>query len=94
MMEDDLDRDSIAFQYAMFMQDCWRKEIERAINEVKNSGKRSDLDKWFRKRFYIVQGSDRKREKFESGYGALRHRGRVNERLVGPGGSKDERSRR
>lgn len=90
MIRDGLDRESRAMQYALLIQDCWRREIERAINEVKNSGKRTGLDQWFRRRWYIVQASDRKRMRSGSGYGAWQSLRGTNDRLVGPGGSKDE----
>ena len=52
---------SIYLNYTLFLQRCWKKEIERAIKEVKNSGKHTELDKWFRRRWYIAQAIDRKR---------------------------------
>ena len=52
---------SLTLNYALFMMRCWRKEIERAIKEVKNSGKQTEMDKWFRRRWYIAQAVDRKR---------------------------------
>lgn len=94
MIKDSLDRESQADQYALILQDCWRKEIERAINEVKNSGKMTRIDKWFRRRFYIVQASNRKKERLGSRYKALQGRGQTNSRLVRLGGSKDGRSQR
>ena len=92
MIRDGLDRESRADQYALILQDFWRKEIERAINEVKNSGKRTRLDQWFRRRWYIAQAVRRKREKSESEYGVLQGRGRTNDRLVRPGGIQNGRS--
>ena len=86
MIKDDMDKDSIEVQYALFIQDCWRKEIEQAINEVKNSGKRTGLDQWFRRRWYIAQAVRRKSERSGSGYEVLKGRGLTNHRLVRPGG--------
>ena len=56
-----IDGNRIALDYALFLRRCWRREIERAINEVKNAGKRSEMDKWYRRKFYISQAMDRKR---------------------------------
>ena len=92
MIRDSLDRESRADQYALILQNCWRKEIERAINEVKNSGKRTEMDQWFRRRWYIAQAVRRKKERSELDYGALRDRRRTNNRLVGPGGIQNGRS--
>ena len=94
MIRDGLDRDSRAGQYALLVLDCWKREIERAVSEVKNSGRRSGLDKWFRRRWYIAQARDRKGMRSGSRYRALRGRGRTDDRLAGPGGSKDGRSQR
>jgi len=69
MIRDGLDRESRGGQYAQLLQDCWRKEIERAINEVKNSRKRTRLDQWFRRRFYIAQAINRRRMRSGSGCG-------------------------
>ena len=71
MITDSLDRESRADHYVLLLQDCWKREIERAINEVKNAGKRTRLDQWFRRRYYIVQGARRKRERSGSRCGAL-----------------------
>ena len=30
----------------------WKEEIERTIDRGKNAGKRTPLDRWFRKQFY------------------------------------------
>lgn len=87
MIGDALDGDSRAGQYALLIQDCWRKEIERAINEVKNSGRRTRLDQWFRRRFYVSQALRRKIERSGSGYGVLQGRRRSKGGLVGIGGS-------
>jgi len=51
----------ISLRYALYLQRCWRKEIEKAIIEVKNCGERTEMDKWFRRKFYTVQAVDRKR---------------------------------
>ncbi len=56
-----IEGNSISLDYALFLQRCWRKEIVRAINEIKNSRKRSEMDKWYRRKFYISQAIDRKR---------------------------------
>ncbi len=90
MIGDGLDRDSRAVQYALLIQDCWRKEIERAISEVKNAGRRTRLDQWFRRRWYIARAVRRKRERSGSGYGAVPGSTQSKDRLAGPGGSKDE----
>ena len=54
-------------QLAMLLQHKWKAEIERAIDRVKNYKKRSALDKWFRKMWYIAQARDRKKRRREEG---------------------------
>jgi hypothetical protein len=56
-----IDDNCISLNYASFLQRCWRKEIERAIKEVKNCGERTEIGKWFRRQWYIAQAVDRKR---------------------------------
>lgn len=38
MIRDSLDKESRADQYALILQDCWRKEIERAISPTSAVG--------------------------------------------------------
>ena len=56
-----IDGNRIALDYALFLRRCWRREIEKAINEVKNAGRKNGLSRWFQRRWYIAQAVDRKR---------------------------------
>ena len=50
-------------QLALLLSSKWRGEIERAIEHVKQSRKRSQLDKWFRKQWYRARAIRRRKER-------------------------------
>ncbi len=49
-------------QLALLLAHRWRQEIERAIDHVKKSVSRTELDRWFRKQWYRCQAVRLKRE--------------------------------
>jgi hypothetical protein len=49
-------------ELALLLLDQWRREIERAIKQVKRPVNRTGLDQWFRRRWYIAQARDRKND--------------------------------
>ena len=55
--------DKRALFYALQLQQRWKAEIEEAIDRVKKSLNRSEMDQWFRKQWYISQARDRKKKR-------------------------------
>jgi len=47
-------------QLALLMAHSWRLEIEQAIDKVKKSVSRAELDRWFRKQCYVAEARRKK----------------------------------
>ena len=47
-------------QLALLMAHSWRLEIEQAVDRVKKSVSRAELDRWFRKQWYIAEARRKK----------------------------------
>jgi hypothetical protein len=59
MTEDSLETLGSDRQLALLLLDQWRREIERAIAQVKRPVNRTGLDQWFRRHWYIAQARRR-----------------------------------
>ena len=60
MTEDSLGMPGSDRQLALLLLDQWRREIERAIEQVKRPANRTGPDQWFRRRWYIARARRRK----------------------------------
>ena len=47
--------DGRAAAMALLLPQRWRQEIEKAVDRVKNAGKRTPNDQWFRRAWYKQQ---------------------------------------
>ena len=63
MTEDSLGTLGNDRQLALLLLDQWRREIERAIAQVKRPVNRTGLDQWFRRHWYIAQARRRKTDR-------------------------------
>lgn len=53
-------------RFALMMQECWKKEIEKAIENVKSKKGPSDLDKWVKWYKRLEKGRKKKTEDVRS----------------------------
>ena len=59
-------------QLALLMAHSWRLEIEQAIDKVKKSVSRAELECWFRKQWYMAEARRKKEGQVDS-HPARRH---------------------
>lgn len=75
-------------QLALLMTARWRDEIEQAVDRVKKSVNRTELDRWFRKQWYRCQAVRLRQERRLA-------RQRTNQHQTGKrGGDEDGKRRR
>ena len=67
-------------QLALLLAEAWREEIEQAINRVKKSVTRSEMDRWFQKQWYRCLTVRLRRE----------HDHRVRRRQIGEHGGDED----